>query len=168
MIYGKIYLDDENIIFDSVKKYVINFCYPAGEYVDENGKHIHNEDTTISQTSKVAISHEAKDTLKKMLSFRNEKLMVSKVNGELQLIYNQMAREGERGIIVFKPDSGKTSKTINSKGEVRVCSQNGFSLNALSDMKILDNEFLKSLDLTEPFDEKKIKSSGEEPQGKVF
>ncbi len=153
MIYAKIFLDGDDIIFESVKEKVAYSVYIAGPYINEIDELIDDPFTTISQTSNVAISSEAKDALKKAVSYQNPKFIASMLTGVLKFCYNMRAREGDRGILSFAPNEGRTRLRLNRFGEIRLCYQNGFDIRALDDMKVFDNDFLKDLDISEPFDE---------------
>lgn len=153
MIYAKIYLDGDDIVFESVKKEVAYTVYIAGPYINEIGELIDDPFTTISQTSTVAISNEAKEAIDQAFSYQNPKFITSMFTGNVKFCYNMRAREGDRGILSFTPEKGTTRLKINRFGEICLCYQNGFCLQALDDMKVFDNEFLKNLDISEPFDE---------------
>lgn len=153
MIYAKIYMDGDDIVFESVKKDIAYNVYIAGPYVNDLGETIVDPFTTISQTSKVAISNEARATLKEVVSYRNPKFIANIFEGDIALCYNMRANEGDRGILSFVPEKGTTRLKMNRYGEIRLRYQNGFDIRALDDMKVFDNEFLKNLDISEPFDE---------------
>lgn len=153
MIFAKIYLDGDDVVFESVKRPINYFVYLAGEYVNGRGETVHSRFTVISQTSNVAISAEAQKALREMLSYQNPNFTVAMFEGDLELCYNYKAREGDRGILSFAPPKGTNSLRINRFGKVCICYQNDFNKMALNDMKVLDNDFLKQLDISEPFDE---------------
>lgn len=153
MIFAKIYSDGDDVVFQSVKKPVAYNVYIAGPYINDLDEEIDDPFTTISQTSNVAISAEAKEALNEMLNYTNPNFITKIFEGDLKLCYNYKAREGERGILCFAPEEGTNSRRINRYGKVCVCTQNGFDMQALNDMKVFGNEFLKELDISKPFDE---------------
>lgn len=153
MIFAKIYSDGDDIVFESVKKPIENWVYLAGEYKNGRGETVHSRFTVIAQTDRVAISAEAKEALIEMLTYTNPNFTARMFEGDLELCYNYRAREGERGILSFAPGKGTNTLRINRYGEVCVCYQNDFNIMALDDMKIFGNEFLKSLDISEPFND---------------
>ncbi len=154
MIFGKIYMDGDDVVFETVKKAIPFWVYLAGPYVNDLGETVDSRFASIAQTSNVAISAEARATLREIVSYTNPKFITSLFEGDIAFCYNMRAREGDRGILSFAPNDGFALR-MNKNGEVRLCYQNGFDIRALDDMKEFDNEFLKNLDLAEPFDEVK-------------
>lgn len=153
MIFAKIYLDGDDIVFESVKKAIPYCVYLAGPYINERGERVSNPFTTIAQTSDVAISIEAKDAIEKAFNYLNPKFTPAMFTGDVSFCYNMKAREGDRGILSFALEKGTTRLKINIYGEIYLCYQNGFDLRALNNMKVFDNDFLRTLDISEPFDE---------------
>ena len=153
MIYAKIYLDGDDIVFESIKNPVPYNVYIAGPYINGRGETVTNPFTTIAQTSNVAISGEAKYALEQALNYLNPNFIANFFEGNISLAYNMKAREGDRGILSFEPEKGTTRLKINRYGEIRLCYQNGFDMRALDDMKAFGNDFLKNLDISEPFDD---------------
>ncbi len=153
MIFAKIYVDGDDIIFESIQKDIEYEVYLAGPYINGRGERVSNPFTTIAQTSNVAISIEAKESIEKAFSYLNPKFTPAMFTGNVSFCYNMKAREGDRGILSFAPEKGTTRLKINMFGEIFLCYQNGFDLRALGDMKVFDNDFLRDLDISEPFDE---------------
>lgn len=149
MIFAKIYSDGDDIVFESVKKEVKFYVDLAGEH--EDGRiYVF---TIISHTNHVAISREAKSTLEQVVSYQNPNFVTNPMLGRIQFTYSPREREGLRGNLYFVPDEGKFSYRMNTRGKIELSYLNGFDMRALDDMKIFDNEFLKKLDISEPFDE---------------
>ena len=151
MIYAKIYLDtDENgremFVFEAtpVSDHICNVSFRV----------------RIVGAESVAISPEAKDKLLKRLNDR----------GSLDLIYygGDVEFDGPGyGVFSFRPDKGEIcKKTIGVDARFSVCTKNGVSREMLEYMLLVDNEVLKTLDLTTPVDEAKNLSYYYERKGK--
>ena len=153
MIYAKIYMEGDDIVFESIKDPIDCTVYIAGPYINGRGETVSNPFTTIAQTSNVAISIEAKEAIEETFRYQNPKFIAAMFTGNVEFLYNMRAREGDRGILSFAPNEGRTRLRLNRFGEIRLCYQNGFDIRALDDMKVFDNDFLKDLDISEPFDD---------------
>lgn len=153
VIYAKIFSDGDDIVIDSVNKAINYLVYPAEEIVYDDGSRWYDPFIEISHTRTVAISPEAKTALKDMLSYLNPNFDAQMFEGNLKFMYNLKEHEENRGRLAYAPERGSSVLRINRYGKVRLCYQNGFDMRAFDNMKIFDNEFLKNLDISEPFDD---------------
>lgn len=153
MLYAKIFLNAEGkVIFDAVRQYVQYHVYPAFPYVDEDGKEHQSRIVTITQVSEAAISKEAKAALLQAFRWDNDKLIFTPY-GDFKFIKynNRIMRENEYGSFSFAPDEGKSSKTLDTDGEIYVNRTHGFNIKVIEYMQVFDNDFLMGLDITKPY-----------------
>lgn len=153
MIYAKIFMDGDYLVFESVKEPVEYQVYIAGDYLNWRGETMHDDYNSVSPTTQVAISKEAKEAIGKLYSYLNPNFVAAFFEGDVKITYGPRGPEDLRGRISFIPEEGTSRLRVNIHGKATLCYQNGFDMRALDYMKIYDNEFLKALDISVPFDD---------------
>ena len=154
MIYAKIYLDGgdktEYLVFDSVSASDDIHCNLAGEHKNSLGFSVNRPRTIISPVSSVAISTEAKNTLKSLLDPKNKNVNLDSFFGDFEFVKN--AEDGYTAF-GFKPDQAQTYKKLCLDQKLLICTKNGLDLSVIDKMYVSNNEFLKNLNLSQPVSE---------------
>ena len=159
MIYAKIYLESNgDLVLDSVKEDVEGFVDVCQKKVMPDGSRRIVPMTEIKPSTNVVCSPEAKRLFTSILDPRNPNLTVSRFDGELALFRNNAPLYRDSGLrFCFRPDKlGETRKIIKPNGKVYLSVKFGADLDVLDDFRIVDNEFIKNLDISKPVDEEDI------------
>ncbi len=169
MIYAKIYVDENSdLVFDSVKQDVDFYCSVSQLKTDFFGDPYRVPRTTITPSSGVVISPEAKALFENCLNPENPNLAVNKFDGDFELFETGVHMDaGDSGLgFSFKPSSTTdTKKILKSTDRFTICVKKGINLEVLEDFTQAPNELIKNLNISEPVNESELSPSSGGPTG---
>ena len=160
MIYAKIYLDTDTanrpiLVIETAGKESLYLSF-AKEIYDKSGRLRYTEThTTVSYAGNIAVSPEAKAFFLSRLSDNKTHTAVSDQACDFKFIGSERTSYGDfsAGYVAFLPDRDAhypRRRTLTEGERFTVCTDQQPLREIFDTMQTADNEFLKTLDLSEP------------------